>query len=174
MAYYVPRKYDPLIHSQQIRCWTSWVKKKKKKQEQKASEHKSQTNNKNLLPGLTHLLGSLRCQQTVKLATVQKGRKGTSLAIQWLRLCASNAGDTDLILGQGTKVPACCVAKRLNKYIFKERNYDPSIFLFILFFSPCGKASERQSDHPCIVCLMVWDQDFQGQEDTPRCQDNSQ
>ena len=72
----------------------------------------------------------------MKLATVQKGRKGTSVAIQWLRLCASNAEDTGSILGQGTKVPTCCVAKRLNKYFFfLKSNYDPSIFLFILFFS---------------------------------------
>ena len=29
---------------------------------------------------------------------------GTSLAIQWLRLCASNAGGTGSIPGQGTKI----------------------------------------------------------------------
>ena len=28
----------------------------------------------------------------------------TSLVIQWLRLCASNAGDVGLIPGQGTKI----------------------------------------------------------------------
>ena len=30
---------------------------------------------------------------------------GTSLAVQWLRLHASTAGGTDLIPGQGTKIP---------------------------------------------------------------------
>ena len=30
---------------------------------------------------------------------------GTSLAVQWLGLCVSTAGDTDLIPVQGTKIP---------------------------------------------------------------------
>ena len=30
---------------------------------------------------------------------------GTSLAIQWLRFCASNAGGMGSIPGQGTKIP---------------------------------------------------------------------
>ena len=30
---------------------------------------------------------------------------GTSLAVQWLRICASNAGGMGLILGGGTKIP---------------------------------------------------------------------
>ena len=30
--------------------------------------------------------------------------KGTSLAVQWLRLCASTAGGMGLIPGQGTKI----------------------------------------------------------------------
>ena len=30
---------------------------------------------------------------------------GISLAVQWLRLHASNAGDTGLTPGQGTKIP---------------------------------------------------------------------
>ena len=31
--------------------------------------------------------------------------RGTFLAVQWLKLCASNAGGMGLILGQGTKIP---------------------------------------------------------------------
>ena len=31
--------------------------------------------------------------------------RGTSQAVQWLRLCASNAGGEDSIPGQGTKIP---------------------------------------------------------------------
>ena len=31
--------------------------------------------------------------------------KETSLVVQWLRLCASNAGGTGLIPGRGTKIP---------------------------------------------------------------------
>ena len=36
---------------------------------------------------------------------VSEGRAGTSLAVQWLRLCASTAGSTGLIPGWGTKIP---------------------------------------------------------------------
>ena len=32
---------------------------------------------------------------------------GTSLVVQWLSLCAFNAGHADLIPGQGMKVPTC-------------------------------------------------------------------
>ena len=44
---------------------------------------------------------------------------GTSLAVQWLRLCASTAGATGLILGRGTKIPHAtrCVAKKKEKEI---------------------------------------------------------
>ena len=31
--------------------------------------------------------------------------KGTLLVVQWLRLCAPNAGNTGFIPGQGTKIP---------------------------------------------------------------------
>ena len=34
-----------------------------------------------------------------------KPQWGTSLAVQWLRLCTSTVGDTDSIPGQGTKIP---------------------------------------------------------------------
>ena len=33
-----------------------------------------------------------------------KQEEGTSLVVQWLRLCASNVGDTGSIPGQGTKI----------------------------------------------------------------------
>ena len=39
---------------------------------------------------------------------------GTSLVVQWLRLCTSNAGDTALIPGWGTKIPHA-TAKRFFK-----------------------------------------------------------
>ena len=35
----------------------------------------------------------------------KKRRPGTSLVIQWLRLCASNTAGMGLIPGQGTKIP---------------------------------------------------------------------
>ena len=40
-----------------------------------------------------------------RAAPLVKGQPGTSLAVQWLRLHASNAGGTGSIPGQGTKIP---------------------------------------------------------------------
>ena len=43
---------------------------------------------------------------------------GNSLAVQWLRLCASNAGSMGSIPGQGTKIPhamRCGQKKTTNK-----------------------------------------------------------
>ena len=34
-----------------------------------------------------------------------RNRGGTSLAVQWLSLCTSNAGSMGLIIGRGTKIP---------------------------------------------------------------------
>ena len=45
----------------------------------------------------------------------------TSLAIQWLRFCASNAEDVDLILGQGTKIPHACHMVHQKKKKEKDR-----------------------------------------------------
>ena len=49
------------------------------------------------------------------------GQSSTSLAIQWLRLCDSNAEDVDLILGQGTKIPHACHMVRPKKKKKKEQ-----------------------------------------------------
>ena len=48
---------------------------------------------------------------------LRKRKKGTSLAVQWLRICASTAGGTGSVPGWGTKIPhaARCGQK-------KERN----------------------------------------------------
>lgn len=43
---------------------------------------------------------------------------GTSLAVQWLRLCASIAGS---IFSRGTKNPECHVATRQKKKIFFQK-----------------------------------------------------
>ena len=43
---------------------------------------------------------------------------GTSLAVQWLRLCTPNTGGMGLILGQGTKIPHAtwCGLKKKKRY----------------------------------------------------------
>ena len=40
-----------------------------------------------------------------KINTTLKYFSETSVAVQWLRLSTSTAGDTDLAPGQGTKIP---------------------------------------------------------------------
>ena len=35
--------------------------------------------------------------------TIKKSKMGTSLVVQWLRLCAPNTGSPGLIPGQGTR-----------------------------------------------------------------------
>ena len=65
---------------------------------------------------------------------------GTSLAVRWLRLCASTAGATDLILGWGTKIPH---ATRCGQKKKKKRNMNdfcvlilvPVVLMNILFSS---------------------------------------
>ena len=47
---------------------------------------------------------------------------GTSLAVQWLRLCTSNSGGTGLIRGQGTKIP---YAAQHSQRIKKQNNTPP-------------------------------------------------
>ena len=45
-----------------------------------------------------------------------------SLVVQWLRLCASTAGDAGSIPGQGTKIPHAgrhCQIKNKIKYVHK-------------------------------------------------------
>ena len=48
---------------------------------------------------------------------------GTSLVVQWLRLCAPNAGDMGSIPGQGTKIPHACRARKKKKRQTKKQNY---------------------------------------------------
>ena len=50
------------------------------------------------------------------LHCIQEASRGTSLAIQWLRLWGSNAGGTGLIPGQGT----CCMAQLEKKKRARE------------------------------------------------------
>ena len=54
----------------------------------------------------------LEIKKKIFLSTLQ----GTSLAVQWLRLCASNVGGTGLIPGRGIKIPhAVAWPKNKNK-----------------------------------------------------------
>ena len=41
-----------------------------------------------------------------------QGCGGTSLAVQWLRICTSIAGGAGLTPSQGTKIPHCCATKK--------------------------------------------------------------
>ena len=56
-------------------------------------------NQQNVLWKQTHIL------QWGSVTEIENWKIGTSLAVQWLRLCASTAGNTGLIPGDGTKIP---------------------------------------------------------------------
>ena len=43
-----------------------------------------------------------------QVLAVRNKAVGTSLMVQWLRLCASTAGGMGLISGWGAKIFACC------------------------------------------------------------------
>ena len=55
---------------------------------------------KNILITVEYLHHLLRTYFICKIL-----KTGTSLQVQWLKLCASNAGDLCLISGWGTKIP---------------------------------------------------------------------
>ena len=55
---------------------------------------------KNILITVEYLHHLLRTYFVCKIL-----KTGTSLQVQWLKLCASNAGDLCLISGSGTKIP---------------------------------------------------------------------
>ena len=46
---------------------------------------------------------------------IRKGQTGDSRAIQWLRLCAPNAGGMSLIPGRGTKIPHATKCRQKKK-----------------------------------------------------------
>ena len=56
---------------------------------------------------------------------------GTSLAVQWLRLCAANAGRMGLITGWGTKILHCSTAQPKKR----ERKIASSHLLWLSFSS---------------------------------------
>ena len=49
------------------------------------------------------------------MSTLYKGKVRTSLAVQWLRLHASNVGGIDLTPNQETKIPHASEAKKTKK-----------------------------------------------------------
>ena len=62
----------------------------------------------------------------VRHVTCKVLSQGTSLVVQWLRLCTSTAGGMSLIPGQGTKIPyAAGNGQKRNKNKFKK----PLLFL---------------------------------------------
>ena len=54
------------------------------------------------------------------LIWLTRGGRGTSLAVRWLRLCASTAGGTGSIPGRGTKIPHAAWCGQTNKNKTKQ------------------------------------------------------
>ena len=55
---------------------------------------------------------------------------GTSLAVQWLRLCASTTGGTGLIPGQGTKIPRAAQCSQKKKDLSVRRTLEENLSSF--------------------------------------------
>ena len=55
--------------------------------------------------GLQRVFEPLRGRNGKKIILLANQSIGSSLAVQWLRLCAPNAGDMGSIPGQGIEVP---------------------------------------------------------------------
>ena len=89
---------------------------------------------------------------------------GTSLVIQWLRLCASSAGNTGLPSGQGAKI-LCAVkhdSKKKKKTVKKREKEKMVIFYLtihctLLCATPCCWARKREACF-CCCCLEVQSQ----------------
>ena len=70
------------------------------------------------------------------------GHLGTSLAVQWLRLLAPNAGDMGSIPGQETKIPHATQhgqkqkQKQNNGHLKEMERFSHSVFfvMFLVFF----------------------------------------
>ena len=58
-----------------------------------------------MLYNLKGLYNESQTPTTGKVQQLKKAPTGASLEVQWLRLCASNAGGMSLIPGPGTKIP---------------------------------------------------------------------
>ena len=56
----------------------------------------------------------------------------TSLSVQWLRLCISNAGDMGLIPGQGTKISRVTQCGQGEKKIFLIKKKKRALWLWRL------------------------------------------
>ena len=61
-------------------------------------------------------------------------KKGTSLAVQWLRLHASTAEGMDSIPGWGTKDPVCCVAvvKKIIIITYTKHLLNKSVYVRLI------------------------------------------
>ena len=53
----------------------------------------------------------VKASHTAKF-NIKRAGKGTSLAVQWLRLCPSNTGGASWILGLGTKILHAALLKK--------------------------------------------------------------
>ena len=58
-------------------------------------------------PSIDEWIDKMRCNHTIVYYSALKRKEivGTSLAVQWLSFCASNAGGIGSIPGLGTKIP---------------------------------------------------------------------
>ena len=64
--------------------------------------------------------------QHIKVKCIKNEDYGTSLEVQWLRSCPSNAGGVGSDTGQGTKTPHATGSKKIHRIMKSLQNANPS------------------------------------------------
>ena len=82
----------------------------------------------------------------------ERGKKGTSLDVQWLRLCASTAEDMGLIPGQETKISHAtgCSLKRRSRWLLRAPVSSPLLTWPPLYSTGLGSLPPSAL-LPCII-----------------------
>ena len=70
-----------------------------------------------------------------------------SLEVQWLRLYASTAGSSDLILGQGTRIPEIAQLVKEKKKVKLKYNHNRK--------GPPGKLEKEMATHASVLAWRI-------------------
>ena len=96
-----------------------------------------------------------------------KCRQGTSLVVQWVRLCTSKSWGAGSFPHQGTKIPHAMQCGQKIKFQLKKKKENESmdmdltvrraaISAQLLSFTPAESSSERRSHFPAAKsCLLT-------------------
>ena len=110
---------------------------------------------------MNELITSNEVESVIKTIPPNKS-PGTCLAVQWLRLCAPNAGNRSSSPGQGTKIPlaAQCNQKKSSRpYGFTGEFYQTLTRILKLFQKTAEKENTNLLYEACIILIQKPDKD---------------